>query len=317
MAVQRTITSSQPNGPSPQMRDFPPLIRALLRPEAYPHPADNLRVHETHISWVILAGPYAYKLKKPVNFGFLDFSTFARRAADCAVEITLNRRLCPNVYGGVVQIMERDGAYWVGGPGRVVEPAVRMRRLPESGMLPALLERGAVDAPFVRRIARRLARFHAAAATGPGIDEWGTPDAVRANWEENFAQETPFVGRTLLASCEARIETYARDFLREHAALLAQRVATGRIRDGHGDLHCANICVEGRRLLLFDCLEFSPRYRCADVAADVAFLAMDLTRYGRADLAAAFIDAYIAASGDQQLRRLLPFYLSYRAYVRG
>jgi len=299
------------------MRDLPPLIRALLRPEAYPHPADNLRVHETHISWVILAGPYAYKLKKHVNFGFLDFSTFARRDADCVAEVALNRRLCPDVYHGVVHVVERDGAYWVGGPGRVVEPAVRMRRLPDSGMLPALLEQGAVGVPLVRRVARRLARFHAAAATGPGVDAWGTPDAVRANWEENFAQETPFVGRALPASCEARIEAYARDFLREHAAVLAERVATGRIRDGHGDLHCANICVEGRSLLLFDCLEFSPRYRCADVAADIAFLAMDLDRYGRADLAAAFVDAYIRAGGDQQLRRLLPFYMSYRAYVRG
>lgn len=229
----------------------------------------------------------------------------------------MNRRLCPDVYRGVVQIVERDGTYWVGGPGRVIEPAVRMRRLPDSGMLPALLERDAVGGPLVRRIARRLARFHAAAATGPGVDEWGSPEAIRANWEENFHQETPFVGRVLPASCEERIEAYARDFLRDHAVSLAERVVTGRIRDGHGDLHCANICVEGRSLHLFDCLEFSPRYRCADVAADVAFLAMDLERYGRADLASAFVDAYVKESDDQQLRRLLPFYVSYRAYVRG
>lgn len=317
MAVQRNITPPQQSDPSPQVRDVAPLIRALLRPEAYPHPADDPHMYETHISWVILAGPYAYKLKKHVNLGFLDFSTFARRAADCAAEVALNRRLCPDVYRGVVQIVERDGTYGVGGPGRVVEPAVRMRRLPESGMLPALLERDAVDAPLIRRIARRLARFHAVAATGSGVDEWGMLDAIRANWEENFRQETPFVGRALPAACEATIEAYARDFLDTHVGLFAERVATGRIRDGHGDLHSANICVEGRRLHLFDCLEFSPRYRCADVAAEVAFLAMDLDHHGRADLAAAFVESYIRASGDQQLWRLLPFYKSYRAYVRG
>ncbi len=315
--MERDATQPQQSDPSPQVRDVAPLIRALLRPEAYPHPAEELRVHETHISWVILAGPYAYKLKKHVNFGFLDFSTFARRAADCAAEVALNRRLCPDVYRSVVQIVERDDTYWVGGPGRVVEPAVQMRRLPESGMLPALLERDAVDAPLVRRIARRLARFHAAAATGPGVDEWGTLDAIRANWDENFRQETPFVGRTLPATCETTIEAYVGAFVGAHAALFTERVATGRIRDGHGDLHSANICVEGRRLHLFDCLEFSPRYRCADVAAEIAFLAMDLDRYGRADLAATFVEAYIRASGDQQVSQLLPFYKSYRAYVRG
>src|SRR5687767_3388682 len=167
---------------------LPPYVAALLRPDAYPHPADDLRLHETHISWVALAGPYAYKIKKPVNLGFLDFSTVERRAAICADEVRLNRRLCPDVYLGVVYLVEHRGDYVVGGPGLPLEPAVQMRRLPEDGMLPNLLTAGAVDARLVRRIAGRLARFHATAATGPGIDEYGRPAAVRANWEENFAQ---------------------------------------------------------------------------------------------------------------------------------
>lgn len=296
---------------------LPPFIRALLRPETYPHPADDLRVHETHISWVVLAGPYAYKMKKHVNLGFLDFSTLERRRADCDAEVRLNRRLCPNVYRGVVNVVARDGTYRIGGPGRVVEPAVRMRRLPEEGMLPRLLTGEAVDAALVRRIARVLARFHAKAATGPGVDEWGTLAAVRANWEENFAQAAPYIGRTLPAAYQDRIATFVAETLETRAPLFAERVAAGRVRDGHGDLHSANICVEGRALHLFDCLEFSPRYRCADVAAEVAFLAMDLDRYGRADLAAAFVDAYVRASGDRHLLDLLPFYRSYRAYVRG
>jgi aminoglycoside phosphotransferase family enzyme/predicted kinase len=301
----------------PEIAGLPPFIRALMRPEVYPHPADDLRVHETHISWVILAGPYAYKMKKHVNLGFLDFSSIERRRADCDAEVWLNRRLCPRVYRGVVDVVERDGAYRIGGPGHIVEPAVWMRRLPEDGMFPRLLARDAVDAALVRRIARVLARFHAAAATGPGVEEWGTVAAIRANWEENFAQTAPFVGRTIPAAFQDRIATFVADVLTTRAPLLAERVAAGRIRDGHGDLHSANICVEGRTLHLFDCLEFSPRYRCADVAAEVAFLAMDLDRYGRADLAAVFVAEYLRASGDDHLRDLLPFYRSYRAYVRG
>ncbi len=290
---------------------------ALLRPEAYPHPADNPRLHETHSSWVILVGPYAYKLKKPVDLGFLDFTTYERRLADCHQEVQLNRRLCPDVYLGVIFVVERDGAYVVGGAGRPVEPAVWMRRLPEDGMLPALLARGAVGERLVQRIGRQVARFHASAATGPGVDEHGSPATIRTNWTENFAQVAPFVGRTVTAEVNAAIRSFVEAFLREQGPLLDRRVARGRIRDGHGDLHAGSICVEGRRVHLYDCLQFTPRFRCADVAADVAFLAMDLAHHGRADLGLAFVDAYVRASGDEELRALLGFYTCYRAYVRG
>jgi uncharacterized protein len=296
---------------------LPPPVAALLRPDAYPHPADDLRLHETHISWVVLAGPYAYKVKKPVNLGFLDFSTVERRAAFCADEVRLNQRLCPDVYLGVVYLVERGGEYVVGGPGLPLEPAVRMRRLPEDGMLPNLLAAGAADARLVRRIACRLARFHATAATGPGVDEYGSPAAVRANWEENFAQTRTFPDQTLSAATRAAIAAYIERFLAEQAFLLDRRVAGGCVREGHGDLHAASICVEGRRLQLFDCLEFSTRFRCADVAAEVAFLAMDLDHYERPDPTAAFVEAYVRASGDSELPRLLDFYRCYRAYVRG
>src|SRR5919199_1349664 len=184
-------------------------------------------------------------------------------------------------------------------------------------MLPALLARGDADVRLMRRIARRLERFHRRAATGPGVDEYGTPAVVRANWAENFTQTAPFVGRTVSADVNATIRAGVARFLDRHEALLARRVATGRIRDGHGDLHAASICVEDGRIHLFDCLQFAPRFRCADVAAEVAFLAMDLAHHGRADLAWAFVDAYVSFSGDAELRQLLAFYVCYRAYVRG
>ena len=296
---------------------LPPLVRALLRPEAYAHPAEDLSLRETHASWVILAGAYAYKLKKPVDLGFLDFSSVQRRVTDCVEEVRLNRRLCPDVYLGVVGVVMRDGTYFLKGPGRSVEPAVRMRRLPESGMLPNLLARGQVDSRLVQRIARHLADFHATAATGPSVDQFGSLATVRANWDESFAQMAPFLGRTIPDETNAAIAAYVHRFLSEHAVLLERRVADGRIRDGHGDLHAASICVEAERLHFFDCLQFAPRFRCADVAAEVAFLAMDLEQFGRADLAATFADEYVRASGDDGVFRLLDFYVCYRAYVRG
>jgi aminoglycoside phosphotransferase family enzyme len=299
---------------SPSSHDLP---EPLLRSEAYPHPADDLQLHETHISWVILAGPYGYKVKKPVNLGFLDFSDVERRATDCADEVRLNRRLCPDVYLGVCWLVERDGELFVGGDGRPVEPMVRMRRLPADGMLPRLLRRGAVDAGLARRIGHHLARFHASAATGSGVDQYGSPAIVRANWDEAFRQTEAVPTGILPAETRAGIVAYVERFLQDQVTLLERRVATGRIRDGHGDLHAASICVEGASLHLFDCIEFKTQFRCADVAAEVAFLAMDLDHYGRPDLAAAFVDAYVGDSGDEELRTLLDFYRCYRAYVRG
>src|SRR5262249_46078635 len=158
---------------------------------------------------------------------------------------------------------------------------------------------------------------HVQAATGPGVDEYGTPAAIAAYWEDNFVATEPFMGRTVPRDSWDAIRAYVERALRDQRELFEQRVVTKRIRDGHGDLHAANICVEGRRFVLFDCLEFAPRFRCADVAAEVAFLAMDLDYRARGDLARAFVDGYVSASGDQQLTGLLDFYACYRAYVRG
>lgn len=295
----------------------PPMIRALLRPEAYPHPSDDLQLRETHISWVILAGAYAYKLKKPVRFEFLDFTTFERRANDAEEEVRLNRRLAPSVYLGIVDVVERDGAIWMGGPGRVIERAVWMRRLPEEGMLVVLLARDAVKPALIRRMARELAAFHREAATGPGVDQHGTWCRVEENWWDNFAQMEPYVGVTIPAWNFRRIRSYVTEFLVARRRLFRDRVARGRIRDCHGDLHAANICVVNGGPIIFDCLEFDARYRCSDVAAEVAYLAMDLDHAGRADLGHVFVSEYVRASGDQQLLEVLDFYKCYRAFLRG
>jgi len=292
---------------------LPERFADLLRPDAFAHPACDVRLIETHISWVVLAGDFAYKLRKPVNFGFLDFSTLERRRADCEAEVTLNRALCPDLYLGVIDVVQGgDGHLHMGGPGIPVEPAVQMRRLPESGMLPNLLERGGGDERLARRLARTLAAFHATAPTGQGVDEYGGIDTLRANWDENFAQAT-----RIQPSQREAIRTYVERFITDNTILLNRRVETGCIRDGHGDLHAASVCVTHHRICIFDRIEFNARFRCADVAAEVGFLAMDLEHFGRTDLASAFVDAYIRFSGDTELRVLLDFYKCYRAFVRG
>jgi uncharacterized protein len=292
-------------------------VRGLLRPEAFPHPADRIELKETHGAWVVLAGPYAYKLKKPVDFGFFDYSTRERRDADAEAELRLNARLAPSIYLGVVDVVERGGEIFIGGAGRIIERAVWMRRLPEEGMLTELLARGEVPTGLVRSIARQLAAFHRTAATGSGIDEFGAPAAIEANWLENFEQARPYEGTTISAEDLARIESYVTTFLLEQRGLLERRVAEGRIREGHGDVHAGSVCVVDGDIVIFDCIQFSARYRCADVAAEVAFLAMDLDHAGRADLGRAFVDEYVRRSHDADLRRLLTFYECYRAFVRG
>lgn len=293
------------------------VIRGLLRPDAYPHAVDSIDLRETHGAWVLLAGPYAYKLKKPVNFGFFDYSTRERRDADAEAEVRLNRRLAPSTYLGVVDVVERGGRICVGGEGRVLERAVWMRRLPHEGMLTELLVHGAASPRLLRRIASMVAKFHRRVSTGPGVDEFGKRSNLEANWRENFEQVAPYVGVTLSSRQLEVIRRYVEAVLRDPGELLERRVAEGRIRDGHGDLHAGSICVDGAKIIVFDCIQFSARYRCADVAAEVAFLAMDLDHVGRADLGWAFIDEYVRRSADEELPQLLGFYKCYRAFVRG
>ncbi|MGD9892953.1 MAG: AAA family ATPase [Dehalococcoidia bacterium] len=297
--------------------DHPAYVQALLRPAAFDHPATNIRLIETHISWVVLAGGYAYKVKKPLDLGFLDFSTVERRRAACEDEVRLNQRLSPEIYLGVVDITEQIDGFRIGGSGPSVEPVVQMRRLPDEGMLPSMLQRGLVDSHLVRQIAEELASFHARAGRGPDVSRFGRLDTIRANWDENFEQMRPFVPSIIQPDVNDAIRTFVGEFIAHQAPLFDERVRRGRVCDGHGDLHAANICVVEGRPRFFDCLEFNPRFRCADVAAEVAFFAMDLDHFGRADLSDDFVSAYVATSDDRGLLNLLTFYKCYRAYVRG
>lgn len=295
----------------------PALVQTLLQPGFYPHRPARVDLVQTHISFLFLAGEEVYKVKKPVDFGFLDFTTLEKRQFYCNEEVRLNRRLAPEVYLSVAPIHASPGKTLTLAPeGPVVEYAVRMRRLPQDRMLKALLSRGEAPPAVMEAIAARLARFHREAATGGAIDEMGSIDVIRRNHEENFVQTRPYVGETLSPLQHRFLETYSENFLRTHASLFPQRVNEQRIRECHGDLHMEHICLSPE-ITIFDCIEFNERFRCGDVAAEVAFLAMDLDFHGFPAEADVFVQAYVRHSGDRDLPVLLPFYQCYYAVVRG
>ena len=292
------------------------LVSRLLDPAIYPHPVDRVELVETHISWVFLAGERVYKVKKPVNLGFLDFTTLARRRHFCREEVRLNRRLAPDVYLDVVEIKGTRRAPRFGGPGRAIEVAVVMRRLPAERMLETLVKGDAAPPELLDAIGATVARFHAGAETGGEIDELGGLEAMRRNWEENFAQTDALGPELLPDATRARVRAYVAAFLEREAARFAARVAAGKSRDCHGDLQAQHVCCV-EPVQIFDCIEFNHRFRFGDVAGEIAFLAMDLERLGRPDLAIRFLNAYLEETGDYEAVPLLDFYRAYRAWVRG
>jgi len=297
-------------------RELPALVTALLEPATYPHPVDRVELVETHISWVLLAGGRAYKIKKPVDLDFLDFTTLDRRRYFCQEEVRLNRRLAPDTYLGVVELTGSPSRPRLGGPGPIIEVAVAMRRLPADRMLDRLVRDGAVDAALLEDLGVLMAAFHAAAETGGAIDACGAVEAIRGNWEENFAQTAAVPPDILPPGTRSELRRFVDEFLAREADRLAARVRAHRIRDCHGDLQAQHVCCR-EPIQIFDCIEFNPRFRYGDVAGEIAFLAMDLDWLGRRDLAMRFLNAYLEESADYDAVPLLDFYRAYRAYVRG
>ncbi|NPU84967.1 MAG: AAA family ATPase [Syntrophaceae bacterium] len=295
----------------------PKLVESMLRPDFYPHRPETVELVQTHISFVFIAGDEVYKIKKPVNFGFLDFTTPEKRKFYCGEEVRLNRRLAGDTYLGVAEIREeKAGGLSLSGDGPVVEYAVRMRRLPQERMLKGLLLEGAVDISVMDNVARKIAAFHAGAETGGRIDEVGGIETIRRNHDENFEQTAKYRGITIPAHQWTFIRDYIAFFMDRNGELLHRRVAEHRIRDCHGDLHLEHICLAGE-IVIFDCIEFNERFRFEDTAAEAAFLAMDLDYNGYPEWAEAFVTAYIRHSGDEAVRMLLNFYKCYYAFVRG
>ena len=297
------------------------LIAALTEPAAYPHSVGKIEHLQTHISDVFLAGDYAYKLKKPLDFGFLDFTTLEKRRRACQDEVRLNTRLAPQVYLDVVPVCADKQSFRLAEAacknGEPIDYAVRMRRLPQDGLLDRLAAQGKLVRAHLSDIARQIARFHATAERGPDIERYGALDSVAYPVRQNFEQTEKYIGVSIGREQHARLQTYSENFLRGHGARFAARVAAHRIVDGHGDLHLRNMCLHDGRVVIFDCVEFNQAFRAGDVMNDIAFLTMDLDARGLPALGNDFLNEYLEWSQDYAGLALLDFYQIYRAYVRG
>ena len=295
---------------------LPELVKTLLKPGAYPEATGKIELVQTQMSFVFLTDEFVYKVKKAVDLGYLDYTTLDKRQFYCQKEVELNRRLCPETYLGVVPITRDKGSIRIGGRGEAIEYAVKMRRLPQVAMMNILLADNRVSVEMITRVAQKLAAFHKNTETSAEISAFGEIKAVTRNTDENFDQTEKYIGRTISKDSYRHIKDYTDSFVGKNAPLFNKRVKEGRIRDCHGDLHAAHICFSDG-ICIYDCIEFSDRFRYCDVASEMAFLAMDLDHYGRADLSRTLVNAYVAESGDKELLKLLGFYKGYRAYVRG
>jgi len=291
------------------------VVEALMKPEAYDEEPGQIELAQTHISFVFLTRNFVYKVKKAVDLGFLDFTTLEKRRFFCEKELELNRRLCGDMYLEVAPI-NRSNVIKIKGEGETVEYAVKMKRMPQERMMNQLLEENKVDSKLIDKIAKIIADFHSKAETNRRIREFGSLSIIETNWRENFEQTGEFVGKTISMKKFKLIHERIDDFMKRNVHFFEKRVADGRVRDCHGDVHSGNIFVTDR-IYIFDAIEFNERFRYSDVASDIAFLAMDLDFKERPDLSNFFIKEYVKYSGDQELTKLLPFYKCYRAYVRG
>lgn len=301
--------------------DLVRLIEALSKPTAYPDPPGEVQIRQTHISVVFLAGRHAYKIKKPVALGFLDFRTLETRRHFCAEEVRLNRRLAPEVYQGVVPVTRSGDGLRFGGEGEAIEWAVQMERLPEEATLLNRLRRRELDASQVERLAQRIAAFHRAAETSPRIAAFTRFDSVAGNVRDNLdvplADVDTMVRRSVLKRLRCRME----QTLAQLRPQIESRAACSIPRDTHGDLRLEHIYLFPEKqppddLVVIDCIEFNERFRLADPVSDMAFLVMDLMFEGRRDLARVFAEAYFQAADDEEGRELLPLYTAYRSTVR-
>ncbi len=269
-------------------------------------------LRETHISWVLMGKDRVFKIKKPVRFSFLDFSTFERRRFFCEEEVRLNRRLSPDVYLGVVAITEDGGRPEIGGRGEAIDHAVEMKRLDESRKVDALLAEGKVMENDVEGLARIVAGFHEKAELVPGR---GSPEVAAAQAEDLANFRDVIEKASGLGKWVDRLLSRSKAFVRRNAPLMRRRMSDGHVRDCHGDLHSGNVFLQDG-LRIIDCIEFSPDFRCIDVASDVAFMAMDLDYAGKGELSERFVETYLDARPDPEMELLLPFYKCYRANVR-
>lgn len=292
------------------------IVELLQDPNFYSPPVDSVSLRETHISVVFLTGDVVYKIKKPVDMDFLDFSTLEKRRHFCYREVELNRRLTRDVYLDVVPITFQQDHYDLDGSGRPVEYAVKMRQLPHSATMVKLLRKGELGRKHINLLAQVLSRFFEHAKTGGQIDSCGSLATIRKNCEENFMQLKEFAGEVISLKGLLFVRSTTRSFLNRRKMLFKRRIDNGKIRECHGDLRAGHIYFTDDEIQIIDCIEFNERFRYNDVACDLAFLAMDLDFEGFSTESQDLLKYYVGASGDADVYILMNFYKSYRALVR-
>ncbi len=296
--------------------DSSTLIKFMLNPDTYPFKPEKVDMLQTHISYLFIAGEYVYKVKKPVNFGFLDYSTLEKRKFYCGQEIKLNSRLSPEIYLGVSEIVSCKSILSLDGKGKIEEYAIKMSRLPPDMMMDRMIFDKRIDRAIIKKIADKLAAFHQSADVNSDISKFGDIEIILKNANENFLQTDKFIGISLTQDEYNLIKDFSHKFIDNNKPILKKRVDENKIKDCHGDLRTEHICISDK-IYIFDCIEFNDRFRYGDVASEVAFLAMDLDFLGEAPLSRYFVDSYIEISGDTDIYKIINFYKCYRAYVRG
>ncbi|MBN1831765.1 MAG: phosphotransferase [Deltaproteobacteria bacterium] len=294
------------------------MIDDLLNPASLPDPTEHVSLIQTHISLVFVADNFVYKVKKPVNFGFLDFTTLEKRKHYCFQEVRLNQRLAQDIYLGVLPIIHDGGGYHIGEGegGDVVDYTVKMKKIPQHTLMKSLFNRDELREEHLREIAHVLADFHRNAERSPEIDKFGEPEAFRVNTDENFEQTERYKGTTIEEADFYALRDWTDRFYMENGGLFRERIREGKIRDCHGDLHMEHICLTDK-LSIIDCIEFNDRFRYSDILADIAFLLMDLEYQGGKGFADQLWEFYGQQAGEAGMEPLLAFYKVYRAYVRG
>jgi uncharacterized protein len=297
---------------------LPPHLQGLLRASAYPHAVESVELIETHISWVLLTGPFAYKIKRPVHYDFIDLTSAERRAFYCAEELRLNRRFAPELYLEVCDIRESPDGTRIGseGEGRVLERCVRMRQFPSAQQLDRLLEANSIDPPALNAFGRALAQIHARLPLSLPSDSWGRADTIERVIRQNLEQYQRAAEPLTQGAAKQELAERLDSALMTMPSVMELRKSNGRIRECHGDLHARNIARLDTGLVAFDCIEFEPAFRWIDVAEEIALLLVDLASRDRPRHAHAFLSGYLAESGDYHACRMLPLYMAHRALVR-
>lgn len=300
---------------------LPPLIQQMLQPRFYNHSViEPIKLLQTHISYILLTGEYAYKIKKSVKLSFLDFSTLDRRHHFCQEELRLNRRLAPELYLSILPIIENSsGQFKISSTtplmGQVYEYVVKMRQFEKDGL--HLFKENQLTFAHMQSLGKRIADFHQQATINTRIQNYGCVEAIRKINSNNFQLSQSFIHQTQTQSQFQQTYDFNHQFITNHADWFAQRQVNGKIRECHGDLHLRNLCLFQDELQVFDCIEFNQEFRYIDVLYDIAFLVMDLDFHGRPDLANEFLNTYLEQTGDYEGVILLPLYLIMRAYIRG